>query len=52
MANILQKNSSIEDKVNRLSAIDYEEKNAALCDYVVNFTSYDEALEKLHEILK
>ena len=32
MANILRKNSSIEDKVNRLAALEYVEKNAALCD--------------------
>lgn len=52
MANILRKNSSIEDKVNRLTAIEYEEKNAALCDYVVRFDSYAEAVAQLHEILK
>ena len=52
MANILRKNSSIEDKVNRLTAIEYEEKNAALCDYVVHFDTYDDAVTQLHEILK
>ena len=52
MANILRKNSSIEDKVNRLSAIEYEEKNAALCDYVISFDTYDEAMEQLNNILK
>ena len=52
MANILRKNSSIEDKVNRLTAIEYEEKNAALCDYVVHFDTYDDAVAQLHEILK
>lgn len=52
MANILRKNSSIEDKVNRLTAIEYEEKNAALCDYVIEFDTYAEALEQLHKILK
>lgn len=52
MANILRKNSSIEDKVNRLTAIEYEEKNAALCDYVIEFETYDEAHEKLNKILK
>ena len=52
MANILRKNSSVEDKVNRLTAIEYEEKNAALCDYVVDFETYDDAVEKLHNILK
>ncbi|MBE6917107.1 MAG: hypothetical protein E7470_04280 [Ruminococcaceae bacterium] len=52
MANILRKNSSIEDKVNRLMAIEYEEKNAALCDYVISFDTYDEAAEQLGRILK
>jgi guanylate kinase len=52
MANILRKNSSIEDKVNRLTAIDYEEKNAALCDYVVRFDTYAEAVAQLQEILE
>ena len=51
MANILRKNSSIEDKVNRLSAIEYEEHNAELCDYVVSFDSYDDAVAQLCEIL-
>ena len=52
MASILRKNSSIEDKVNRLTAIEYEEQNAELCDYVVEFDSYDEAVRQLTEILK
>ena len=52
MANILRKNSSIEDKVNRLMAIEYEEKNAALCDYVISFENYDEAMEQLNKIVK
>ncbi len=52
MANILRKNSSIEDKVNRLTAIDYEQQNADICDYVVEFESYDEAIRQLCEILK
>ena len=51
MASILRKNSSIEDKVNRLSAIDYEEQNAQLCDYVVRFDSYDEAVNQLQHLL-
>ena len=51
MANILRKNSSIEDKVNRLTAIEYEQQNAALCDYIVEFETYDEALEQLRVIL-
>ena len=52
MTNILKKNSSIEDKVNRLTAIEYEEKNAALCDYVISFENYDEAMEQLGKIVK
>ncbi len=52
MANILRKNSSVEDKVNRLVALEYVEKNAALCDYVISFDDYADALEQLHKILK
>ena len=51
MASILKKNSSVEDKVNRLMAIEYEQQNAELCDYVVEFDSYDEAVAQLHSIL-
>ena len=51
MASILRKNSSIEDKVNRLTAIEYERKNSELCDYVVQFDSYDEAVQQLCQIL-
>ena len=52
MTNILKKNASIEDKVSRLTAIEYEEQNAALCDYTVSFETYDEALEQLKVILR
>ena len=52
MANIIQKNSSVEDRVNRLVALEYVEKNAALCDYVISFDAYDDALVQLREILK
>ena len=52
MKNILRKNCSIDDKVNRLLAIDYVDKNAALCDYVVSFDKYDDALAQINEILK
>ena len=52
MANILKKNSSIDDKVNRLTAIEFEEHNAQICDYVVDFENYDEAVTKLCDILK
>ena len=52
MANIIRKNSSVEDKVNRLTALEYVDKNAALCDYVISFDDYDEAMEQLLGILK
>ena len=52
MANIIRKNSTVEDKVNRLVALEYVDKNAALCDYVISFDEYDEALAKLNRILK
>ena len=51
MGNILRKNSSIEDKVNRLIAIESENKNADICDYVVPFDTYSEAAEKILKIL-
>ena len=51
MANILKKNSSIEDKVNRLCAIEYEQQNGELCDYVVNFENYDDAVAQICDIL-
>ena len=51
MASILRKNSSIEDKVNRLASIDYEVQNAALCDYIINFDEYDDAVTQLVGIL-
>ncbi len=52
MASILRKNTTIEDKVERLIAVEYERKNAEICDYVVSFEEYDEAAKKLAEILK
>ena len=52
MASILQKNSSIEDKVNRLASIDYDMQNATLCDHIINFEDYDDAIAQLTEILK
>ncbi|MBO7250413.1 MAG: hypothetical protein J6V42_03970 [Clostridia bacterium] len=51
MKNILRKNSSIEDKINRLIAIDYVDKNIALCDCVISFEAYDDALDQLRRIL-
>ena len=52
MGNILRKNSSIEDKTNRLIAIESEKQNAEICDYVVEFDTYDQAVQQLCEILQ
>ena len=52
MGSILRKNSSDEDKVNRLLAIEPELRNENLCDYVVQFDTYDQAIEQLRKILK
>ena len=51
MASILKKNSSIEDKVNRLIAIESERRNQEICDYVVDFTDYDDAARQICQIL-
>ncbi len=51
MANILGKNSSTNDKVNRLMAIEYEQQNADICDYVINFDTYSDAVQQLCDIL-
>ncbi len=52
LASILRKNSSVEDKVNRIIAIDFEEQNSEICDYVVEFDNYDDAVSQICEILK
>ena len=52
MANILNKNCSVDDKINRLLALEYVDKNAALCDYIINFEDYDDVLNQLNKLLK
>ena len=51
LSSILRKNSSNEDKVNRIVAIDFEEQNAAICDYVVEFDTYEQAVGDICQIL-
>ncbi len=51
MSAILRKNSSIEDKVNRLIAIESEKQNAEICDYIVQFDTYDDAAAQILKIL-
>jgi guanylate kinase len=52
MGSILRKNSSVEDKVDRLIAIEAELRNEDISDYVVSFDTCDQAVEQLKEILK
>ena len=52
LANILRKNSSMDDKIRRIIAIDYEEQNLSLCDYVVEFDRYEDAVSQLSKILQ
>lgn len=47
MASILRRNCSIDDKVNRLIAIEAEQQNEEICDYVVNFESFDKSVERI-----
>jgi guanylate kinase len=49
---ILRKNSSNEDKVNRIIAIESEDQTSKICDYVIDFNTYDDAVAQLCEILK
>ena len=48
---ILRKNSSYDDKINRILAIEPELKNAEICDYVIEFNNYADAEEQLRKIL-
>ncbi len=50
---IINKNSTVEDKVNRIISIDAEKNNEEICDYVVeNKQGYDIAADEIIKILK
>lgn len=49
---ILNKNSTVEDKTNRILAIDAEKSNIPLCDYVVYNHSYEQAASEILAILE
>ena len=52
ISSILKKNSSDEDKVNRIISIDDERRNEEICDFVVeNNGDYDAAADKIIELL-
>ena len=47
LASIIQKPIGVEEKVNRLMAIESETKNAEVCDYTVQVESLDAAVEHI-----
>ena len=49
---ILNKNSTIEDKVNRLISIDDEKNNEDICDYVIEYDTYDDAADQIIKLLE
>ncbi len=52
LESILEKNSTNEDKVNRIISIDDERRNEEICDYVVeNNGDHDETAKKIVELL-
>ena len=52
LTSILSKNSTNEDKVNRIISIDHERRNEEICDYVVeNMGDADSVADKIIELL-
>ena len=52
LSSILEKNCSNEDKVNRIISVDDERRNEEICDYVVNSSNIDSAVDSILEYLK
>lgn len=46
---IIDRNLPAEDKVDRIIAIDYEQQNAEICDYVVEVHSCEDAAKQIYE---
>ena len=49
---ILEEDTPLQDKVNRLLAIDSERRNAEICDYVVDMDTPEQAAEQICRSLK
>ncbi len=47
LADILQKQLSVDEKVSRLLALDSEMENASICDYTVNVDTYEQAAKEI-----
>ena len=50
-SSILDKNSTNEDKVNRIIAIDQEKRNAEICDQVIEHIGYEETADAILSLL-
>ena len=49
---ILNKNSTNEDKINRLISIADEKNNEDICDYTISYNTYEEAADEIIKLLK
>ena len=47
LENLLNKNLSMDEKVNRILALEYEQKNADICDYIINAEVPKKAAEQI-----
>ena len=52
LTSILRKNTSVDDKVNRLLSVEAETKNAQVCDYVVEMNDCKDTARRICESLK
>ena len=51
LAAIVERDMPVNDKVNRLPAVEAESRNAQVCDYVVNYTDADQTVEDIFHSL-
>lgn len=47
LASLLEKNLSTDEKISRLLALDSEQKNADICDFIVPVETYDQAADEI-----
>ena len=47
LKNLLQKPLSLDEKVNRIMALEAEQRNADICDYTVPVTTYPETAKEI-----
>ena len=52
LKDILMKDSTVDDKANRLLSIEVEMRNTQICDYTVKFDYCDQAVDQICSKLK